>query len=365
MQMILMLVCGHVLAVSAGFQKPLQFLLRGLLKLPHPAVGLVFVSAMMSWFHWGFGLVAGGLLAGQLAQKKPAGRLAYAAAAYAGFIVWHGGWSGSAPLVVATSGHPWEAAMGVIPIQNTLFSALNLTLLVSVTCAAAFTVFFLPQRDVDPVNTVPPTPPTPPTVTAPGRDYVFWVGLLLAILSVTAFVTGWQTLNLNSLILLLFALALCAQGQQEAFQQAVADGLKGTAGILIQFPLYGAIMAVMRDSGLAVLCAEQMLSVATPNSFLPFVFWGAGALNLVVPSGGGQWAVQAPVIVPVAQKLGVSLPSTVIAFSWGDAWTNLVQPFWALPLLAMTGVKASDLLPYTALICLTTGLAATAVLFFF
>lgn len=358
MQMVLMLLLGHVLAMSRGVQKPLHWLLNILSRMRHPAMGLVFVSAFLSWLHWGLGLVAGGLLAARLAQQEEPARLRYAAAAYAGFIVWHGGWSGSAPLVVATAGHPWEAVIGVIPVQQTLLSPLNLALLIGVTLSAMICVRFLP-------NTVPLAAEVPfeevPHSSAAGWDYTLVLGLVLLSLSTLAFVMGWQGFDLNALIVLLFALALCLHGHYGRFQDAVVSGISATAGIVIQFPLYGAIMAMMRDSGLAVWLAEMLLAWTPPYLFLNGVFWAAGLLNLVVPSGGGQWAVQAPVIVPVAQKLGASLPQTVIAFSWGDAWTNLIQPFWALPLLAMTGVKASQLLPYTALLCAITGLAASAI----
>lgn len=364
MQMVLMLLLGHVLAMSRGFQKPLQFLLKGLTHMRHPAVGLVFVSALLSWLHWGLGLVAGGLLAARLAERDETARLRYAAAAYAGFIVWHGGWSGSAPLVVATAGHPWEAVMGVIPVQNTLLSPLNLSLLVGVTLSAMVCVRFLPHTAPLPAEMPVEATPAPSTEPA-GWDYTLVLGVVLLLLSGLAFVNGWQGFDLNALIVLLFALALCLHGHYTRFQEAVVSGISATAGIVIQFPLYGAIMAMMRDSGLAVWLAETLLAWTPPYLFLNGVFWAAGLLNLVVPSGGGQWAVQAPVIVPVAQQLGASLPQTVIAFSWGDAWTNLIQPFWALPLLAMTGVNASQLLPYTALLCAVTGVAASAIFLLF
>lgn len=365
MQMVMMLLLGHVLAVSRGFQKPLTLLLRYLQKMREPAMGLVAVSALLSWLHWGLGLVAGGLLAARLSQYKANARLRYAAAAYAGFIVWHGGWSGSAPLVIATQGHPWEAVMGVVPIQATLLSGLNLSLLLGVVLVAMITVRFLPDPLAEQGDTEPFEHSDPMETITMGRDYTFLLGLILTGLSVCVLGLGWQSLNLNTLILLLFGLSLTLHGHQTSFQNAVVSGLKGTAGIIIQFPLYGAIMAVMRDSGLAVLLAQQLLAWTPPVLFLNGVFWAAGFLNLVVPSGGGQWAVQAPVIIPVAQELGVSLSQTVIAFSWGDAWTNLIQPFWALPLLAMTGVKASRLLPYTAVLCLTTGAVASAIFLLF
>jgi len=71
-----------------------------------------------------------------------------------------------------------------------------------------------------------------------------------------------------------------------------------------------------------------------------------------VPSGGGQWAVQGPIIVEAAIQLGVSIPKSVMALAYGDQLTNMLQPFWALPLLGITGLKAKEILPYTLILLL-------------
>ena len=78
-------------------------------------------------------------------------------------------------------------------------------------------------------------------------------------------------------------------------------------------------------------------------------------MNLFVPSGGGQWALQGKVIVETAQALDVPLGKAIMAFAYGDAWTNMLQPFWALPLLAITGIRASRLIGYTATLMLVVG----------
>ena len=44
-----------------------------------------------------------------------------------------------------------------------------------------------------------------------------------------------------------------------------------------------------------------------------------------------------------------------MAMAYGDQLTNMLQPFWALPLLGITGLKARDILPYTLLLMVIAG----------
>lgn len=370
MQMVLMLLLGHVLASAPWVYARLQALARWLSQRRGTAFWIVVLSAAISWLHWGLGLVAGALIAREVARSQPdnaVARLRYTAAAYAGFIVWHGGWSGSAPLVVATPNHNWASNLGVIPVSATLLSPLNLCLLLGITLTAALSVQFLPVTagqiapEVQPDTTKPPQAVTP----SPGWDYVLPTGWLMVLLTAGLLLSGQQSLNLNTVILLLFGLSFALHRHSTALQQAISEGLGETAGVVLQFPLYGAMMGIMQDSGLAVMLSEQLLSVATPATFLPLAFLSAGVLNFLVPSGGGQWAVQAPVLIPVAQSLQADLGQMVIAFAWGDAWTNLIQPFWALPLLAITRIAAIDLLRLSSKVCLITGLVAILIFYGF
>jgi len=369
MQMVLMLVLGHVLASAPGVYRLLTWLARWLSRQRGTAFWIVLLTAAISWLHWGLGLVAGALIAREVAAVDKvvdsAHLLRYTAAAYAGFIVWHGGWSGSAPLVVATPGHSWEAALGVIPVQATILSPLNLSLLLGVTVVAALTVQWLPirvstSRSAEPAQPPPPAAPEPPSWR---WDYALPTGLAISGITTGLLLLGAQSLNLNSVILLLFGLGLSLHSHSAAFQGAVKTGLGDTAGVVVQFPLYGAIMGVMQASGLAVMLAQSLLQVTSSQLFLPLVFLSAGALNVLVPSGGGQWAVQAPVLIPVAQQMGADLGQLVVAFAWGDAWTNLIQPFWALPLLAITRVEPWPLLKISSWVCVSTGLIACGILY--
>ena len=130
------------------------------------------------------------------------------------------------------------------------------------------------------------------------------------------------------------------------------DAIKGSSGILIQFPLYFGILALMQSGGLINLISDWFITISTAQTLPVYTFLSAGLVNLFVPSGGGQWAIQGPILLDAATRLGVPLPKIILAMAYGDQLTNMMQPFWALPLLSITGLKAKDILPYTLILML-------------
>jgi len=121
---------------------------------------------------------------------------------------------------------------------------------------------------------------------------------------------------------------------------------------MLHFPLYAGIMGVMKYSGLTTVFTDFFIQISTPDTFPLMAMISAGIVNFFVPSGGGQWAVQGPILMEAAQTLHVSIPKTIMALAYGDELTNMLQPFWALPLLGITKLKAKEILPYSALILL-------------
>jgi len=145
----------------------------------------------------------------------------------------------------------------------------------------------------------------------------------------------------------MLGLAILMHGNFRNFLNALEEAIKDTSGILIQFPLYFGIMGMMSGTGMVTQIAEFFVSIATETTLPIFTFFSAGLVNIFVPSGGGQWAVQGPIVVESALKLGVPLPKAVMAMAYGDQITNMLQPFWALPLLGITKLKAKEILPFT------------------
>jgi short-chain fatty acids transporter len=156
----------------------------------------------------------------------------------------------------------------------------------------------------------------------------------------------------NMLNFLMLCLCILLHASFASFLKALQEAIGGAAAILIQFPLYFGIMGVLRETGLVGDISGFFASIATNVSLPVYSFFSAGLVNIFVPSGGGQWAVQGPIILESALKLGVPLNKAVMAFAYGDQITNMLQPFWALPLLAITKLKAREILPYTLVIML-------------
>ena len=116
---------------------------------------------------------------------------------------------------------------------------------------------------------------------------------------------------------------------------------------MIQFPLYAGIMGILAGSGLIGIISDFFVKISTPETFPVYTFFSAGLVNFFVPSGGGQWAVQGGIVLEAAKALDVPFGKAVMALAYGDQITNMLQPFWALPLLGITGLKARQILPYT------------------
>ncbi len=138
--------------------------------------------------------------------------------------------------------------------------------------------------------------------------------------------------------------------------QAVNSAIASSSGIMIQFPIYAGIMGLMNYSGLAAIFTQSLVSISSAATLPLMGFFSAAVVNFFVPSGGGQWAVQGPILMEAALQLGASVPKTILALAYGDELTNMIQPFWAIPLMAITGVKARSIIPFTFIVMLVGGM---------
>ncbi|MBZ0267208.1 TIGR00366 family protein, partial [bacterium] len=332
------------------------------------------VSLAVSLVHWGLGLIVGGLLAREIGRtaRRDGRDLHYplvVAAAYAGFLAWHGGLSGSAPLTVATPGHFLEGEIGVIEVSRTLGSPLNLVM--SGLLLSGVPLFLLAMA---PGSGGRPAPDSVTEehpaggddggdATAAGAagwlDRGPWLGRIVALAGLVvvgrAFVEqGFAALDFNRVNFTFLFLGLALYGSPLAYARAVREGISGASGIVLQFPFYAGILGVMKSTGLLERLAELGASTGK-GAFLVATFLSAGVVNLFVPSGGGQWGVQGPVVAHAATQLGVPVERAIMALAYGDEWTNMLQPFWALALLGVTRLAARDIVGYTALVMLLTG----------
>jgi short-chain fatty acids transporter len=389
MQMSLILVLGGALA----YTRPVESLINRLARMPKSgasAAALVSaVACIAALLNWGLGLVVGALMARRVAKLSIRRRIVVhypllGAAGYTGLMVWHGGLSGSGPLAMNTGNSALVQTMGGIslPLSQTIFSPLNLVMTIVLLISIPTVCYFLAPRyrggeeaDLDLL---------PDSVMA--DDELFdddeeaktpaekmersrWLMLPFGIAGL--FIICWKLvsqgfslsfLDLNSVNWILLFLSLTLHKNVKQFLAAVGRIAKATVGIIVQFPFYAGIMGMMIASGTITVLAQVTASITMPVLYPVLAFFSAGIVNVFVPSGGGQVAVQGPIIYETTKLLGVPFDLGFMAMCYGDQLTNMLQPFWALPLLGLTGLKARDLLGYTITIMLICGLLMILVL---
>lgn len=377
MQMMLMLVLGHALALTKPVDSVISYATRFCNNTANAAAIVTFLTVLVALFNWGLGLIFGAILArkvGEHAVKNDIG-LNYpliGAAGYSGLMVWHGGISGSAPIKVAEEGHIHSLMSSVVssdqlallpdPVSfsETVFSSMNMVaVLLVVTILPAF-MFWMGKRSEHsaflPLNKPELELESIDVTGAEKLDHskFFGLGIGLIITIYCLYLAfnifpekGFGFINPNYINLLLLGLCLLLHRSFFKFLKAIDQAIGGASGILIQFPLYFGIMGIMNSSGLVQLFSDFFVSISNETTFPIFTFFSAGIVNVFVPSGGGQWGVQGPIILQAASELGVSIPKSIMALAYGDQLTNMLQPFWALPLLGITGLKAKEILPYT------------------
>lgn len=365
MQMLLVLVTGFMLASSPPVKRILQKM-AGTAKSPGGAIILVtLVSLAASWINWGFGLVVGALFAKELARLIRVDYRLLVASAYSGFVVWHGGLAGSVPLTIATEGHFSADQIGVISTGSTIFAFFNLAIVLCLFIAVPLVNRLMLPDEKDSVyvdiQLLEDEPEPLGRITRPAEKLEnsltlsLLVGVPGLLFLLDHFFLRGGGLNLNVVNFLFLFLAIVLHRTPRNLLNSLNEAIKGGAGIVIQFPFYAGIMAIMVQSGLAQSMSEWLVSFATATSLPFWSFLSAGIVNLFVPSGGGQWAVQAPVMLPAAEALGADIARVAMAVAWGDAWTNLLQPFWALPVLAIAGLKAKDIMGFCLIQLFITG----------
>ena len=389
MQMALVLVLGSALA-NAPAVKKIIVKLAGVPKKPAGSVGFVFViSAICCFINWGFGLIVGALLAKEVAKKvKGLDYRLVIASAYGGFIIWHSGISGSIPLSLTTLGDDGTIAntggvlTEVVPTGETIFSAWNLIMVLIVVVVIALVCMKMHPNPEDVVSIDPklleeeektyPKPETPAEKLENSMILSYIVVILGVAYLIYYFVTSGSILNaltLNIVNLIFLILGIAFHKTPIGYVRAITEAASSAGGIILQFPFYAGIQGMMTTAGasgvsLAGAISNAFVSISTVRTFPVFCYLAAGIVNFFVPSGGGQWSVQGPIMMPAGEALGVSPAVTAMAIAWGDAWTNMLQPFWALPALGIAGLGARDIMGYCAIILIVGGVI-TALCFLF
>ena len=373
MQMCLVLITGHALASTPLVRR----LINASSKLASSPSRAIMLTAMISMIagllNWGLGLIVGAFMAREVGLRcaQRGIKVHYpllGAAGYTGLLVWHGGLSGTAPLKVTQLKDLAEISQTQqgVPLTDTLFSSTNLILVFGLLIISPLLLKLMSPKDEevkgadewikDQGEVVQSSEEhTEASTLTPARylEESRGPGLILGALLLIAFFVkssalGFSHLNLDMINLAALALGLILHPSLSAYGRASQKAAMSTSGIILQFPLYAGIMSVMSGAGITQNMTLFVSQVASIDSLSILTFLMAGLVNLFVPSGGGQWAVQGPLVLESATALNAPIGEAVIAFAHGDAWTNMLQPFWALPLLAITQLKARDIVGYTA-----------------
>jgi len=403
-QMCLILLAGFGLASTPIARRGIEWLAGRPTTLPSAVCLVAAVSCVGCWVNWGFGLISAGLLASVLQRRLPQGGgrgSVLVAAAYCGMMIWHGGLSGSAPLKVADGVVPirqavvsqsTEDAVVKVPVQATILSSGNLLLTVGLFVGIPLFLRSIAgeqqlrkmseEHDVfgDGVNSVHSTDneiSTKPTTGGASNvrglnlnDYFLqsrWASTSLASLILLTVALRFKQFHFDAMGLdqvnaMFIGLGLLLHRNIAGFLRAVGEGGRAIVGIILLFPFYAGIQGLMRDSGMALALSQlfidggialaEQLGVDPVWTFTPTCFLSAALVNVFVPSGGGQWIVQGPLMCGAAEGLGIGLPQTVMAISYGDQLTNMIQPFWAIPLMGITGTKPREFLGSCVLLML-------------
>ncbi|TLZ33028.1 MAG: short-chain fatty acid transporter, partial [Gammaproteobacteria bacterium] len=376
MQMALILVTGVTLADT-----PLvRGLLRRLASLPTRQAGAaitVFLAAAVgSWLNWGFGLVVGALVAREIAKRLRDVDFGFlVAAAYMGFMVWASGLSSSIALATATHGSALNIVEKVTGktagFGETIFTAYNLVPVVLLVILMPVALYFMGPEETDMKKVDPQVLMRQDEVAHEGtRARTFatvledsW--LLTVLLVLMGVVYEWHTiaakgfhLDINGFIFIVLMLGLLFHWRPIRYVRAFESGARTVGPILLQFPLYGGIMGIMTGTGLAGIIAASFVAFSTQHTLPFWSFISSNIITLFVPSGGGHWAVQGPFMIPAAVKLHVGAAITAMGTAMGEETANMIQPFWALPILAIARLGIKDIMGYCVI-----GLIISLILF--
>ena len=372
-QMVLVLMCGHALVDAPVVKRVLDWL-SGLPRTERQAgAGVFLVSWAAALFNWGFCLVVAGVLVREVPKRLPNVSRGYlAAAGYTGFGVWASGLSSSIALVSATSGSPMniieQYAQRTVPLPEMLLAPYNLVpvagmallmpLLFWHICppaaagSSASSASDASSASIDPVPSEARSTAAPRTF-AERIEQSRLITALLVGMSVGYVALrlrqGSFSLDLNMMIFMLLNLGWILHGTPIRYMQAFHAGARAAGPLLLAYPLYGGILGLIRDTGLADWFAQLFVSFSTAYTLPFWSFISSNVITLFVPSGGGHWAVQGPVMVQAALELDASLPKTAMAVAFGEQTGNLVQPFWALPIVSIGGLSVREMMGYCLL----------------
>lgn len=369
-QMVLVLVTGYTLAEAPVVKRAIARLASKPANQVQGALLCFGVSALLSLLNWGLGLVAGALVARQVAKRLQGAHFGYLiASAFMGFIVWTQGLSSSIALANTDTSSPinviHKMTSMTVPLSKTIFQAYNWLAVIAVVAMLAVAIWRMePQEGVEPDPAVYEEEPEP---AEPGGERTFaewleglWIlNVLVFAAGITYFVLSGFALNISSMIMLFTITGALLHRTPIRFIRAFSKAAKVSGPLLLQYPLYGGIVGLLgylpTGSGKALqsVLAEALVRGADQYTLPFFTFIGSLLISLFVPSGGGHWAVQGPIAVSSALAVGQHSPEYLglmsMSVAIGEGVANMIQPFWLLPVLAVAKLHVRQVMGFTVI----------------
>lgn len=384
LQMTMIIIGGYAVATSATVG-------RFISRIAHvpgtPRAAIVFtalVSMITTYLNWAFGLIFTAILAKEIARVVP--RVDYRAISAMSFIgvgtVWAQGLSSSAALQVSNRISSPEAIQaiiaeargdGIIPLSKTIFLWQSFSCVLIMMILVMILAWFLAPSDKKSVTadqlgiTLKPfledhSHSSHVRRLRPG-DFIENSPIItvLIVLLGTGYLVGhfssaegsvFDRLDLDTINLILILLAFLLHWRPYRMAEAIKKGTPSAAGVLLQYPLYGGIFGMIVYTGLSEKIADLLVSVASQTLYPAMIAIYSCVLGIFVPSAGSKWVIEAPYVMAAANKLHVNQGWMVVVYDLGEASANLLQPFWMIPILAILGLKARDIMGYTFTFCL-------------
>jgi short-chain fatty acids transporter len=382
-QVLLILVTGYALSTS----RPVRSLLRWLASFgstPRRAIVVTIATVFIaSFLNWGFGLVVAGLLTREIAKRIRIDFGWLVGGAYSGWMIFSSGFSSSIALSQATPGSSLNIVQKitgqVLPLESMLFTPLNLvtTLVLFIALPLLYCAIQPGERDVQIANLKESAAQDEasaeetkgPRTLARKLEEAWILNLILVVAGIAALGLVWHqngfSLDLNSVIFLFLIAGLLLHRRPIAYVNAINDAARITGPLILQYPIYGGIMGIMTSTGLADVFAKGFIQFANAHTLPFWNFIASLIISLFVPSAGGHWAIQGPFTVPAAVGLHASQAATAMGVAYGEQVADMIQPFWALPVVAVAGISIRRVMGFTVMsFLLGVALFGTALLIF-
>lgn len=387
-QITLTLLLGFALANTPAMHA-LLVRCAGVVRSPTGAyVVACWITGLCSLVSWGLALIASGISSraiGEHCRKRgiPVHYPLLTASSFSGFVIWHQGLSSSIGLSVASPGHFLEEQMGTLAMSQTIFSAWNLGLVLTVLLTLPFVLSRLHPRELAAIEVMPESAiaggersngdgdlevdearravdatvvGTPAERIEDSRLLGGAIVLLGAVYLFQHFFVRERGLSIDVFNLGFLLAGIALAGSPIRYMRIIVEGGRVAVPLLLQYPFYAGIAGLMGETGLARMLVEQFIRFADADTLPLFGFLSGGLLNLFVPSGGGQWALQGPIMIAAALEIGADLSRTTMSVVLGDQWTNLIHPLTLTPIVLVAQIPLRKIMPYTFAAVLYTGI---------